>query len=54
MAVGLKLPGEVVLREKNNTLLDPLRGGMRDFIGGLKAPGRGQVRPASSIHEYPV
>ena len=42
MAVGLKLLGEVVLREKANTLFDPLRGGIRDFIGNLKALGRGQ------------
>jgi hypothetical protein len=45
MAVGLKLLGEVVLREKHNTLFDPLRGGIRDFIGGLKALGRGDVTP---------
>lgn len=37
VAVGLKLLGEVVLREKNNPLFDPLRGGIRDFIGNLKA-----------------
>ena len=40
MAVGLKLLGEVMLREKGNPLFDPLRGGMRDFIGKLKALGR--------------
>ena len=40
MAVGLKLLGEVMLREKNNPLFDPLRSGMRDFIGGLKALSR--------------
>jgi len=39
MAVGLKLLGEVVLREKHNTLFDPLRSGIRDFIAGLKALG---------------
>ena len=40
MVVGLKLLGEVMLREKNNPLFDPLRGGMRDFIGNLKALSR--------------
>ena len=40
MLVGLKLLGEVMLREKGNPLFDPLRGGMRDFIGKLKALGR--------------
>lgn len=40
MVVGLKLLGEVMLREKNNPLFDPLRGSMRDFIGNLKALGR--------------
>lgn len=37
VAVGLKLLSEVVLREKNNPLFDPLRGGIREFIGNLKA-----------------
>ncbi len=37
MAVGLKLLGEVVLREKDNPLFDPLRGAIREFIGNLKA-----------------
>jgi hypothetical protein len=37
VAVGLKLLGEVMLREKNNTLFDPLRGAMREFIGKLKS-----------------
>ncbi len=40
VAVGLKLLGEVVLREKDNALFDPLRGGIRDFIGALKARSR--------------
>ena len=40
MVVGLKLLGEVMLREKDNPLFDPLRGGMRDFIGNLKALSR--------------
>ncbi len=40
MVVGLKLLGEVMLREKNNPLFDPLRAGMREFIGGLKALSR--------------
>lgn len=42
MAVGLKLLGEVMLHEPDNALFDPLRGGMRDFIGSLKALARGQ------------
>jgi hypothetical protein len=29
MAVGLKLLGEVMLREKDNPLFDPLRGAIR-------------------------
>jgi hypothetical protein len=40
VAVGLKLLGEVMLREKENPLFDPLRGGIRDFIGNLKALSR--------------
>jgi hypothetical protein len=40
MAVGLKLLGEVVLREKDNPLFDPIRGAIRDFIGNLKALSR--------------
>jgi hypothetical protein len=41
MAVGLKLLGEAVLREKDNPLFDPLRGPIREFIGNLKARSRG-------------
>jgi hypothetical protein len=37
VAVGLKLLGEVMIREKNNALFDPLRGAMREFIGKLKS-----------------
>ena len=37
VAVGLKLLGEVMLRQKNNALFDPLRGAMREFIGKLKS-----------------
>ena len=37
VAVGLKLLGEVMVREKRNTLFDPLRDAMREFIGKLKA-----------------
>jgi hypothetical protein len=37
VAVGLKLFSEVMLREKHNPLFDPLRGGVREFIGRLKA-----------------
>jgi hypothetical protein len=40
VVVGLKLLGEVMLREKGNPLFDPHRGGMRDFIDNLKALGR--------------
>ena len=40
MVTGLKLLGEAMLREKDNPLFDPLRGGMRDFIGNLKALSR--------------
>jgi len=40
MVVGLKLLGEVMLREKDNLLFDPLRGGMREFIGKFKAVGQ--------------
>jgi hypothetical protein len=29
-----------MLREKENPLFDPLRGGIRDFIGNLKALSR--------------
>ncbi len=36
-AVGLKLLGEVMLREKNNPLFDPLRAGLREFITSLKS-----------------
>lgn len=36
-AVGLKLLGEIMLREKDNTLFDPLRSGIREFIQDLKA-----------------
>jgi hypothetical protein len=42
MVVGLKLLGEVMLWEKGNPLFDPLRGGMRDFIGKLKAQSQNQ------------
>lgn len=35
--VGLKLLGEVVLKEKSNPLFDPLREGIRAFIMSLKA-----------------
>ena len=42
MVIGLKLLGEVMLREKGNPLFDPLRGGMRDFIGNLKALSQNQ------------
>ncbi len=40
MVVGLKLLGEVMLQEIGNPLFDPLRAGMRDFIGNLKALSR--------------
>ncbi|WP_037471280.1 DUF3861 family protein [Sinorhizobium fredii] len=36
-AVGLKLLGEVMLREKRNALFDPLRSGLREFISSLKS-----------------
>jgi Domain of Unknown Function with PDB structure (DUF3861) len=36
VAVGLKLLSEVMIREKDNTLFDPLRGAMREFIMKLK------------------
>lgn len=36
-AIGLKLLSEVMLKQKNNPLFDPLRGGIRDFIGNLKS-----------------
>jgi hypothetical protein len=36
-AVGLKLLGEVMLREKSNVLFDPLRAGLREFITSLKS-----------------
>jgi hypothetical protein len=42
VAIGTKLLGEVMIREKNNALFDPLRGAMREFIGKLKSlPGSG-------------
>ena len=37
VTVGLKLLAEVMVREKNNTLFDPLRDAMREFIGKLKS-----------------
>lgn len=37
VAVGLKLLSEIMLRQKTNALFDPLRGGVREFIAGLKA-----------------
>ncbi|ALK10582.1 DUF3861 domain-containing protein [Blastochloris viridis] len=40
MVVGLKLLSEVMLREKANPLFDPLRGGVKEFIGALKERGR--------------
>ena len=43
MAVGLKLLSEVMLQEKNNPLFDPLRSGMREFIGNLKALSRSKA-----------
>lgn len=46
VALGLKLLGEVMVREKNNALFDPLRGAMREFIGKLKSlPSVGQNAP---------
>lgn len=36
-AIGLKLLAETMLREKRNPLFDPLRQGVRAFIGALKA-----------------
>ncbi|APO72136.1 hypothetical protein IE4872_PD01615 (plasmid) [Rhizobium gallicum] len=36
-AIGLKLLGEVMLREKGNELFDPLRTGFREFITSLKS-----------------
>ena len=36
-AVGLKLLSEIMLREKDNALFDPLRSGVREFIQGLKS-----------------
>ncbi|TCN16421.1 DUF3861 domain-containing protein [Sinorhizobium americanum] len=36
-AVGLKLLGDVMLRENTNALFDPLRAGFREFITSLKS-----------------
>lgn len=36
-AIGLKLLGEVMIREKHNPLFDPLRAGLREFILKLKS-----------------
>lgn len=36
-AVGLKLLSEVMLKHKGNSLFDPLRSGVREFIQNLKA-----------------
>lgn len=35
-AIGLKLLGEVMLRQRGNALFDPLRSPLRDFIRNLK------------------
>ncbi len=51
MAVGLKLLGEVMLHEKDNPLFDPLRGGMREFIGNLKALGRNKSWPFARANQ---
>lgn len=46
VALGLKLLGEVMLKDKNNALFDPLRAAMREFIGKLKSlPPVGQNAP---------
>ncbi len=36
-AIGLKLLSEVMLKERDNALFDPLRSGVREFIQSLKA-----------------
>jgi hypothetical protein len=36
-AVGLKLLSEAMLKEKGNSLFDPLRSGVREFIQNLKS-----------------
>ncbi|QFI70576.1 hypothetical protein EKH55_5702 (plasmid) [Sinorhizobium alkalisoli] len=36
VAVGTKLLGEVMIRDKKNPLFDPLRAGLHEFITSLK------------------
>jgi hypothetical protein len=46
VAIGLKLLGEVVLKQKDNALFDPLRPAIREFVGRLKALNRPAPQPA--------
>lgn len=42
VAVGTKLLGEVMIREKKNPLFDPLRAGLHEFIASLKQKTTGR------------